>query len=176
MSAFMNPYTSDKANGSAFDQANLSHIKQVEANNKNLQEASGIASTSIGGSMVDIPGQTYNGGISDQCVGSHCSIPITPLSANYINQNLLSANPPPLATYNYPTTNRLGNSSSLMPNIGNYNGSLNNPGPFNIDCRLQTGGNNRYAHIYNPKRNKFYPINSKKGLKTLKRFLKRLNT
>jgi len=88
---------------------------------------------------VSIPGPTYNGGltIGEKCIGGHCSIPIDPLTSNYTNNNLKSANSPLKATYHYQGTDRLGNSQVQMPGVNKYTGTTINHGNFNI---LSTGG------------------------------------
>ena len=49
---------------------------------------------------------------------------VTPTATNYINNNLNSANPPPTATIQYVSTNRLGNNYSATPGVKWYNPSF----------------------------------------------------
>lgn len=81
------------------------------------------------------PPSPANGGLfgGPQAVGEYASIPITPTATNMINNNLLSANPPPGATKQYPGTNRLGNNYIPMPGVYWYNDThpVNN-GPFSM--------------------------------------------
>jgi len=83
-----------------------------------------------------VPGPSFNGAITigESCKGQHCSIPVTPTTANLINKNLNTANPPPGANVHYPGTNRLGNSSMEMPGVTKYTGTSLNRGPHNINC------------------------------------------
>ena len=66
-------------------------------------------------------------------VGEYASIPVIPTATNMINNNLLSANPPPGATTQYPGTNRLGNNYIPMPGVYWYNDTHPvNKGPFSM--------------------------------------------
>ena len=84
---------------------------------------------------VGAPPSPANGGLfgGPQAVGEYASIPVTPTATNLINSNLLSANPPPGATTQYPGTNRLGNNYIPMPGVYWYNDThpVNN-GPFSM--------------------------------------------
>ena len=86
-----------------------------------------------------IPGPSFNGAltIGEKCLGGHCSIPVDPLTSNFTNNNLKSANPPLKGTFHYQGTNRLGNSQLNMPGVSQYIGTELNHGSFNI---LSTGG------------------------------------
>ena len=110
------------------------------------------------------PPSPANGGLfgGPQAVGEYASIPVIPTATNMINNNLLSANPPPGATTQYPGTNRLGNNFSTMPGINWYNDTTNvNPGQFRIKgpqvVNQQKGGKNKLlkkSQKYKVKRNK----------------------
>ena len=86
-----------------------------------------------------IPGPSFNGAltIGEKCLGGHCSIPVDPLTSNFTNNNLKSANPPLKGSFHYQGTNRLGNSQLIMPGVESYNGTEINYGKFNI---FSTGG------------------------------------
>lgn len=70
-----------------------------------------------------IPPSAPNGGLygGPQSNRPWASIPVVPTTANMINQNLLSANPPPGANVQYPGSNRLGNNYQAMPGVYWYN-------------------------------------------------------
>jgi len=67
-----------------------------------------------------IPNSLPNGGIygGPQSTGPWANIPVIPSDTNLIHFNLRSANPPPGATEQYVSTNRLGN--NYAPMIGVY--------------------------------------------------------
>lgn len=81
------------------------------------------------------PDPAPNGGLfsGPQAVGPHASIPVIPTATNMINKNLLSANPPPGASEQYPGTNRLGNNYIPMPGVYWFNDTHPiNTGPYAI--------------------------------------------
>lgn len=116
-----------------------------------------------------IPGPTHNGGVTvgEACVGAHCSIPVTPTVANYVNKNLMSASPAPKGNVMYPGTNRLGNNSQNMPGISDYVGTALNHGPFKIQC----AGGDVFTKITNPETGRKISIYGKKGQTILSRYL-----
>lgn len=116
-----------------------------------------------------IPGPTHNGAVTvgEACVGAHCSIPVTPTVANYVNKNLMSASPPPQGNVMYPGTNRLGNNSQNMPGISDYVGTALNHGPFNIQC----AGGEAFTKITNPETGRKVSIYGKIGQTVLSRYL-----
>lgn len=126
-----------------------------------------------------------NGGlnIGEVCSGPHCAIPVEPLTANLIHNNLNSANPPPNANIHYPGTLRQGNNYLDMPGIIQYQGTNNNPGPFNIQvaagkkdgcmCDNQEGG--AYNYIRNPLTNRKVNINSALGKKIINNYIRQLS-
>ena len=66
-------------------------------------------------------------------MGEYASIHVTPTATNMINNNLLSADPPPGATEQYPGTNRLGNNYIAMPGVYWYSDTHQiNKGPYSI--------------------------------------------
>ena len=69
-----------------------------------------------------------NGGLygGPQSTKPWANIPVVPTIANLIHQNLRSANPPPGATEQYPSTERLGNNYMAMPGIRWYNAGNGN--------------------------------------------------
>ena len=68
------------------------------------------------------------------------NINVTPTTTEYINKNLLSANPPPGATTQYPGTIRQGNNTDTYVGIKDYVGTAKNSGPFTIKCTSKAGG------------------------------------
>jgi hypothetical protein len=100
-----------------------------------------------------IPGPSFNGAltIGEKCVGGHCAIPVDPLTSNFTNNNLKSANPPLKGTFHYQGTNRLGNSQLKMPGVEQYIGTKLNNGSFNI---LATGGGRKKRKNKNKNKNK----------------------
>ena len=80
------------------------------------------------------PPPAYNAGLYTGApfAGPWGNIPVTPTTANYINNNLQSAEPPPLATTQYPGTERLGNNFSAMPGVDWF--QYGNNGAYNVQC------------------------------------------
>jgi len=70
-----------------------------------------------------IPDSLPNGGIfaGPQSTGAWANIPVIPSDTNLIHFNLRSANPPPGATEQYVSTDRLGNNYSPMIGVYWYN-------------------------------------------------------
>jgi hypothetical protein len=83
-----------------------------------------------------IPGPSYNGAVTtgERCVGGHCSIPIDPNYKGIISS--LKANAPRGFVYQLPATYRPGNSSDKLPGLQNYEGTVNNPGPFAFQVQI----------------------------------------
>lgn len=142
-----------------------------------------------------VPGPSFNGAVTvgEACVGSHCSIPVTPLVSNMVNVNLNSANPPPGANVHYPGTDRLGNSGLQMPGIKSYVGTKLNHGPHNIQCAgtTQKGGElieengftsgegqfgGAYLYITNPDTNRKVSIFGRVGKRVLKNYLNEITS
>ena len=69
---------------------------------------------------IAIPESLPNGGLygGPQSTGPWANIPVIPSDTNLIHYNLRSAKPPPGATEQYVSTNRLGN--NYVPMIGVY--------------------------------------------------------
>ncbi len=81
------------------------------------------------------PEPPVNGGLfgGEQAVGEYANIPVIPTTTNMINKNLLSANPPPGATTQYPGTNRSSNNYIAMPGVYWYNDTNTiNKGPYSM--------------------------------------------
>ena len=80
-----------------------------------------------------MPPSPPNGGLygGQQSMKPWANIPVTPTVANLIHNNLRSANPPPGATEQYPSTERLGNNYIGMPGIHWYNPN-NMPSQYRI--------------------------------------------
>ena len=70
-----------------------------------------------------IPPPLPNGGLfmGPQCTAPWGNIPVIPSDANLIHYNLRSANPPPGATQQYVSTDRLGNNYAPMIGVYWYN-------------------------------------------------------
>jgi hypothetical protein len=79
---------------------------------------------------LDLPAPTLNGGLyvgeSFPCNAPWGNIPVVPDSSYLINQNLKSANPPPGAVFQYPSGDRPGNNTAIMPGVEK------SKGPFNL--------------------------------------------
>ena len=67
--------------------------------------------------------QVTNGGLygGDQSSSPWANIPIIPTELNLIKNNLKSANPPPNATFQLISTNRLGNNYVPLQDVYWYN-------------------------------------------------------
>ena len=65
---------------------------------------------------------------------------ITPTTTEYVNKNLVSANPPPGATTQYPGTIRQGNNYDTYVGVNDYVGTSKNSGAFKIKCTSKAGG------------------------------------
>lgn len=116
-----------------------------------------------------LPTSSYNGGITvgEKCIGPHCSISVPPTTGYLVGSNLKSANPPPGALQQYPSTFRLGNNSDVNPRIKKYQGTQLNSGPFNIEVQ---GTNEEYKYIMNPETGVKVKYNSKEGQKILENY------
>ena len=70
-----------------------------------------------------IPAPMPNGGLynAPQSTGAWANIPVIPSDTNLIHYNLRSANPPPGATEQYVSNDRLGNNYSPMIGVYRYN-------------------------------------------------------
>lgn len=70
-----------------------------------------------------IPPSLPNGGLynAQQVSAPWGSIPVVPTDSNIIHLNLRSANPPPGATEQYVSTNRLGNNYTSKTGVYAYN-------------------------------------------------------
>lgn len=86
-----------------------------------------------------MPMSPPNGGLygGQQSTKPWSNIPVVPTVANLIHYNLRSANPPPGATEQYPSTERLGNNYIAMPEIKWYNPN-NMEGQFRIQGTLSS--------------------------------------
>ena len=70
------------------------------------------------------------------------NIPVTPTTTNMINKNLLSANPPPGAIYQYPGNIRPGNNWQSMIGVNKFiSDNKINWGPYMINCTTGHCGN-----------------------------------
>merc|ERR1712079_367258 len=142
MGPFMNPETDADSHGSSMDQSIESYEKDNGINLKNLELALGKIPQKAGGRTLNIPkylpeniipGSSSNGAVTvgSQCLGSHCSISVTPTSHNYTNNIIPSIkDSPPGIESQVVGTDRLGNKSFLSTNIKTYKGTFQNPGPF----------------------------------------------
>ena len=72
---------------------------------------------------VAIPDSLPNGGLynAPQATGAWASIPVIPSDLNLIHNNLRSAHPPPGATEQYASTDRIGNNYAPMIGVYWYN-------------------------------------------------------
>jgi hypothetical protein len=72
---------------------------------------------------TEIPPSLPNGGLYNaiQSTESWANIPVIPTDTNLIHFNLRSANPPPGATEQYVSTDRLGNNYTSMIGVYWYN-------------------------------------------------------
>ena len=70
-----------------------------------------------------IPAPMPNGGLynAPQSTGAWANIPVIPSDTNLIHYNLRSAKPPPGATEQYVSNDRLGNNYSPMIGVYRYN-------------------------------------------------------
>jgi hypothetical protein len=71
------------------------------------------------------------------------NIPVKPDTGYLINQNLRSANPPPLAIYHYPgAVHRPGNNTPTLPGIVNCNGLylIDDDRKMSNDCNTYCAG------------------------------------
>lgn len=68
------------------------------------------------------------------------NINVTPTNSEYVNKNLVSANPPPGATTQYPGTIRQGNNYDTYVGVNDYLGTSKNSGAFKIKCTSKAGG------------------------------------
>ena len=179
MSSFMNPEVDANSHGSSLDRAYQTEVSNQKKNNEIINVSNG----SVGGGRTInvpkimhksfIPDSSYNGAVTigEPCVGSHCSIPITPSSDNLINHNLKTSHPPPRATINYPGTERIGNNSTSFPGIHNYRVTNCNMGPFQIQCGSGTISSS-YLWITDYNTKKRYKTHSKEGKQIIKNLLK----
>ena len=179
----MNPEIDADSHGSSMDQAIRQHHDAVKSDNARIAQSTG--QTTGGGRTINIPkslppnvipGPSYNGAVNlgPACQGGHCSIPVTPTTANLIHNNLKSSHPPPGATINYPGTNRMGNNHISMPGINKYVGTTVNPGPFHIQCGAGEMSN-PLDQIYDPRSGQHVSLFSRRGRKTLWRFLRKMD-
>ena len=180
--AYMNPSVDANSYGSPMEQAIRDNQRQQNVDAENLYASTGNP-LSGGGRTLNVPkhlpqnvvpGPSYNGAVTTgiPCQGGHCSIPVTPQVDYLINKNLSNGTlppPPPLAKYNYPGTHRLGNNYFKMPGIGNYVGTEQNPGPFEMN--VIQGGGSLYQYITHPRTKKMYNINSHKGKHILQKYI-----
>jgi len=78
---------------------------------------------------LGIPGPSLNGGLytgeSFPCKAPWANVPVTPDASYMIHENLRSANPPPGAIYQYPSGNRPGNNTAIMPGVEKSKGPYN---------------------------------------------------
>lgn len=76
-----------------------------------------------GNDITAIPASSPNGGLynSPQSTGAWANIPVIPSDTNLIHYNLRSAHPPPGATEQYVSTDRLGNNYTPMIGVYWYN-------------------------------------------------------
>jgi len=81
-----------------------------------------------------VPPPAYNGGLygGEPFAGPWGTVPVPATTSYHINKNLVSAEPPPLATTHYPGTERLGNNYTGMPGINWY--AKDGLGPYNMQC------------------------------------------
>lgn len=95
------------------------------ASNYYIVDETGSVSVELRASSPNdaMPPSPPNGGLYGgvQSMKPWANIPVTPTVANLIHNNLRSANPPPGATEQYPSTERLGNNYIGMPEIHWYN-------------------------------------------------------
>jgi hypothetical protein len=82
-----------------------------------------------------IPPSLPNGGLynASQVTAPWGSIPVVPTDSNIIHLNLRSANPPPGATEQYVSTNRLGNNYTSKTGVYAYNPPGATNGMYRMD-------------------------------------------
>ena len=99
---------------------------------------SGVPAANQGSSATEFMKYNFNNaGLYGQ---SSNAIPVFPTATNYTHNNLKSANPPPGATAQAGSINRLGNNYSAAPEVAWY--SQAGKGPFRIPC-ISGGGRRR---------------------------------
>ena len=122
-------------------QKKIKSRSQGGGSNVSVDQASNInPNQQWDGPASSAPPAPVNGGLysGEAAKGPWGSIPVTPTTSNYINNNLKSANPPPGATEQYPGNPRLGNNHQGMNGVKWYSDTLeSNQGPFALKC---TGG------------------------------------
>jgi hypothetical protein len=94
-------------------------------------------------SQTSVPPAAYNGGLYGGLpfAGPWGTVPVPATTGYHINKNLVSAEPPPGATTQYPGTERLGNNYSGMTGANWF--EKGGQGPYNIQCATtpsQSGG------------------------------------
>ena len=94
-------------------------------------------------SQTAAPPPEYNGGLytGPPFAGPWGNVPVTPTTANYIHNNLRSAEPPPGATEQYPGTAHPGNNFSAMPGVHWLD--VPKQGPYRIQCTRGGGASRR---------------------------------
>lgn len=83
---------------------------------------------------IGIPDSLPNGGLynAPQSTGEWANIPVIPSDLNLIHYNLRSAHPPPGATEQYASTERLGNNYAPMLGVYWYNSDNNMHGMYRM--------------------------------------------
>lgn len=85
--------------------------------------------------ILSIPPSLPNGGLynASQVTAPWGSIPVVPTDSNIIHLNLRSAQPPPGATEQYVSTNRLGNNYTSKVGVYAYNPPGAKNGMYRMD-------------------------------------------
>ena len=93
-----------------------------------------------------VPPPAYNGGLYGGVpfAGPWGAVPVPATTGYHINKNLVSAEPPPMATTHYPGTERLGNNYTGMPGVNWY--AKEGIGPYNIKCTTNQSGGGSTLH------------------------------
>lgn len=134
---------------------------------KNNKKRKSFKNKKGGNPITGIPKPDVAAGLyTQQFKGPWGNINVTPTTTEYINKNLLSANPPPGATTQYPGTIRQGNNYDTYVGINDYVGTAKNSGPFTIKCTSKAGGKKKTKRKKSKKSARFtVKITSKAGSK-----------
>lgn len=108
---------------------------------------------------LNIPPRELNGGLYTgepfRPNAAYANFPAIPDAGYLIHYNLRSANPPPQALFQYPTNDRIGNNTAIMPGISKETGKLYNIACRNVDantfleesCKCRKCSFSKYAYL-----------------------------
>ena len=131
--------------------------KKIIKNNQKRKSLKGkkrkIKNKKGGNPIAGIPKPDVAAGLyTQEFKGPWGNINVTPTTSEYINKNLISANPPPGATTQYPGTIRQGNNYDTYVDVNDYVGTTKNPGPFTIKNTSKAGGKKKKKRTKRTKR------------------------